>query len=326
MAKKKKKRVQTMKKAMSILDLHSYDKYIVCFSGGKDSVALFGYLVEAGIPLDKIELWHHDIDGYVKKGEKNFMDWPITKAYCKAFAKAFNVPIYFSWRKGGFKQEMLRENSLTGDIYFQDENHKLIHSPSRDIPKYYNTRLKFPQVSPDLSVRWCSAYLKIDICATAIRKQERFRNIKTLVLTGERGEESSARGAYNIVEPDRSDLRDGKTFQRHVDHFRPIRDWSEQQVWDMMMKLRVRPHPAYELGFGRVSCMKCIFGNANQFASSHLIDPEGTKEISDYEKKFGVTIKRNKSVEQLLEEGTPYETITKELALLAMSQVYDKQY
>lgn len=45
------------------LNLHSYDKYIVSFSGGKDSTACFLYLLDNGIPLEKIELWHQDVDG-----------------------------------------------------------------------------------------------------------------------------------------------------------------------------------------------------------------------------------------------------------------------
>lgn len=312
-----------MDEAMNGFDLNNYDKYIVCFSGGKDSIALFYYLINAGIPLDKIELWHHDIDGHVEFGEKNFMDWPITKAYCEAFAEAFGVPIYFSWREGGFKREMLRENQPTGNTYFEDENHNVICIESRKGERYNNTRLKFPQMSADLSTRWCSAYLKIDICASAIRNQDRFKGIRTLVLTGERGEESSARGAYNILEADRSDLRNGKT-ARYVDHFRPIRDWTEQEVWDAMKALNVRPHPAYEMGFGRVSCMKCIFGNADQFASAYLIDSEGTQEITDYEKEFGVTIKRKESVEDLVAKGTPYDAITDDRAKLSMSHTYTK--
>ena len=76
------------------------------------------------------------------------------------------------------------------------------------------------------------------------------------------------------------------------------------------------------MGFGRVSCMKCIFGNADQFASAAKIDPTGTQEIADYETEFEVTIKRNASVEELVEKGTPYEGITPELSELSMSRVY----
>ena len=80
--------------------------------------------------------------------------------------------------------------------------------------------------------------LKIDICATAIRNQERFKGLKTVVISGERGEESKARSKYAMLEPDRSDLREGKT-KRYVDRRRPIRDWKEQQVWDIIERLLV---------------------------------------------------------------------------------------
>lgn len=316
------KLIQTPEEAAAMLgDIHNYDKYIVCFSGGKDSIALHLYLLELGVDQSKIELWHHDIDGEVSRDESNFMDWPVTKGYVHAYANAFNTPVYFSWRDGGFKREMLRENQPTGDLYFEDENFDIVQIESRKGERYNNTRRKFPQVSADLSTRWCSAYLKIDVCASAIRNQDRFKGIKTLVLTGERGEESSARGKYNIMEADRSDLRNGKS-PRHVDHFRPIRDWTEQEVWAIMERHNVRPHPAYEMGFGRVSCMKCIFGNADQFASAAAIDPKGTQEIADFEREFGVTIKRKDSVEELVAKGTPYEAITPERAALSMAKIY----
>jgi hypothetical protein len=65
------------------IDLTQYDKIIVAFSGGKDSTACFLHLVDQGVPTEKIELWHHDIDG---RGPL-FMDWESTPSYCRAFAK-----------------------------------------------------------------------------------------------------------------------------------------------------------------------------------------------------------------------------------------------
>lgn len=43
-------------------DLFNYDKYIVSFSGGKDSTALLLFLIDNGIDKSKIELWHQEID------------------------------------------------------------------------------------------------------------------------------------------------------------------------------------------------------------------------------------------------------------------------
>jgi len=55
---------------MSQLDLFSdpygvygYDKILVAFSGGKDSIACVLHLLDLGIPRSSIELHHHLVDG-----------------------------------------------------------------------------------------------------------------------------------------------------------------------------------------------------------------------------------------------------------------------
>lgn len=293
-----------------------YDKYIVAFSGGKDSTACFLHLLDIGVPKEKIELWHHDIDGR----EETFMDWEVTPAYCNAFAKHFGVPIYYSWKVGGFKREMLRKDQPTAPTRFENGNHEIITVGGKG-PN--GTRQKYPQVSPDLSVRWCSAYLKIDVCAAAIRNQDRFNGIKTCIISGERGEESAARAKYADLELDRSDNRDGKK-NRLVDRWRPIKNWTEKQVWSIIEKYKVRAHPAYYLGWGRVSCKFCIFGNANQFASAYKISPEQGKKIMHYEDAFQCSIKRKKYLAELIPEGKPYRGVdNNELVSIATSYHYD---
>lgn len=288
-----------------VADLSQYDKIIVAFSGGKDSTACFLHLLELGVPVEKLELWHHDVDG---RGPL-FMDWESTPSYCRAFAAAFGVPIFFSWKTGGFEREMNRENALTAPVCFEEP---VEGTPGLSVIRQIggtrgkeSTRRKFPQVSPDLSVRWCSAYLKIDVGTTAIRNQARFDGKKTLVVSGERGEESKARASYAIFEVDRADNRDGKS-RRHVDRFRPIRDWKESEVWAIIERFRVRVHPAYYLGFGRVSCKFCIFGSRDQFASAFAISPDQGNRVVEYEDQFGTTIKRKERLVDFIASGTPY--------------------
>ena len=265
---------------MSIPLLNSYDKIIVYFSGGKDSLACLLHLIEQGVDMSRVELWHHDIDG---QETGRFMDWPVTRSYCEAVAKAFDIPIYFSWKVGGFEREMLRENSLTAPTKFETPDGEVVQVGGTRGKK--NTRRKFPQVSADLKVRWCSAYLKIDVGATALRNQSRFDHSKTLTISGERAEESPARAKYKTFEPDRTDNRDGRK-ARHVDRWRPIHKWSEADVWAIIERFKVQPHPAYELGWGRVSCLHCIFGSKNQWASSRQVDPGGFETIQLYEMDF----------------------------------------
>ena len=136
-------------------DLGSYDRVIVAFSGGKDSIASLLKVLEAGVPPERIDVYHHDVDG----AGPAFRDWPCTTAYCRAVAEALGVPFYLSWKEGGFLREMLRDGVPTAPICFQTPN-GTIGRVGGSGP--IGTRLRFPQVSLDLNQRWCSAYLKID--------------------------------------------------------------------------------------------------------------------------------------------------------------------
>ena len=279
---------------MSELNIESYDHYIVAFSGGKDSLACVLNLLEIGIPKAKIELWHHDIDGH---GAVRFMDWPVTTDYCRKVAQALEIPIFFSWREGGFKREMLRDNTATARTCFETPD-GLKYAGGKGKP---GTRLKFPQVSADLSVRWCSAYLKIDVGSISLRNQKRFNGKRTLFITGERAEESAARAKYSEFEPHRTHSN-----KRHVDQWRPVHHWSESEVWNIIKRWNINPHPAYKLGWGRLSCALCIFGNSNQWASARDVLPEQFNAVADYEQSFGLTIKRDKSVIESANAGTCY--------------------
>ena len=214
---------------------------------------------------------------------------------------------------------MTRTESLTAPVCFELPDGS-IQQTGGDRGKP-STRNKFPQPSPDLRVRWCSAYLKVDVCATALRHQERFQNIRTLVLSGERGEESKQRAGYAIIEPDRADLRKGRN-PRYIDRFRPIRDWKEQQIWDILEKYRVRPHPCYFMGFGRCSCKFCVFGNCHQFASAACVSHDQANDLIKFEKDFGYTMKRDTDLASLIRKGVPYDSITEELRQFATSYEY----
>jgi 3'-phosphoadenosine 5'-phosphosulfate sulfotransferase (PAPS reductase)/FAD synthetase len=277
-------------------DLASYDKVLIGFSGGKDSIACLLALLENGVPPEKIELHHHDIDG---EGA-SFMDWPITKDYCRKIAEAVGVPIYFSWREGGFEREMLRENQRTAPVIFEKPDGTRGRAGGEHGP--LGTRRKFPQQSANLTTRWCSGALKVDVMAAAVRNQERFTGKRTLIVTGERAEESSNRANYKAFEPDRA-----HSSTRHVDHYRPVHGWSEAQVWDVMRKHGVVPHPSYQLGYGRLSCRNCIFAGPNQIATNNTLYPAETGKVAQREREFGVTIHRKEDLMTRAAKGRAYQ-------------------
>jgi 3'-phosphoadenosine 5'-phosphosulfate sulfotransferase (PAPS reductase)/FAD synthetase len=289
-----------------------YHLIIVAFSGGKDSLACILHLLEQGVPRERIELWHHDVDGH---GDR-FMDWPVTTEYCRAVAKALGLPIRYSWREGGFKREMLRQGTATAPVAF--ETSKEVVRRGGDGPP--GTRLKFPAISANLAVRWCSAALKVDVGRRVFTNDWRFENGKFLLVTGERAEESSARAKY-----DEWDEHASSTRKRLVHQWRPILRWREEEVWNIIEKWRVRPHPGYYLGWGRISCMFCIFGDKNQWASARALDPKGFRKIAGFEEDFGHTIKQGISVEGQADQGRVFLPARGPLWDLAMSESYPEE-
>jgi 3'-phosphoadenosine 5'-phosphosulfate sulfotransferase (PAPS reductase)/FAD synthetase len=298
----------------TLLPLNQYDLCVVCFSGGKDSLALVLQLLEAGVPREKIELWHQHIDGGPES--EHFFDWPCTEAYCRAVAQALGVRIRFQWKEGGFEREMLRDNAPTAPTFFELNDGSIGTAGGKS--SRLGTRKLFPQVSPNLAVRWCSSYLKIDVAAVAMNNDPDLKKGNVLILTGERREESAARSRYAELERHRC-TREG----RRVDQWRAVINQAEDEVWAIIQRWKIRPHPAYLLGFGRVSCMCCIFGNSDQWATIQRIAPERFAKIAAYEQQFGKTIHRTKSVTELAQAGMPYiESGFTPLVQRAMSTTY----
>jgi 3'-phosphoadenosine 5'-phosphosulfate sulfotransferase (PAPS reductase)/FAD synthetase len=271
------------------IDLSQYDVLILASSGGKDSIACLLRLKEMGVDLSKIELWHHEVDG--REGSR-LMDWTFMTDYNKRFADAMGVPIYFSWLEGGFEGEMLKENSYSRPHKIETPDGLI--TLERDIARAkLGTRRKFPQLSPSLQTRWCSSALKIDVSRRALNNQSRFDGKRILFITGERREESANRAKYNQLEPHACDRRNGRK-ERHVDAWRPILHWSEEDVWSILERHRIVAPVPYRLGWSRSSCMACIYNDASIWAALAHYFPDRITPISNYEKEFGTTISRKR--------------------------------
>jgi 3'-phosphoadenosine 5'-phosphosulfate sulfotransferase (PAPS reductase)/FAD synthetase len=302
--------------------LETYSQFFVLFSGGKDSVAAVLNLLELGVPREKIVLLHHDIDG----GSSKKMDWPVTKAYCRAFAQAFGLEIRFSFREGGFWGEVYRYGSKQ-PVQFQDadgvmkriepsawarslelkelmeqaeaeDNLELYKQCDQEL-RSYGYRFKFPAKSPDLQARYCSGVLKIEVGTTAIAHQlDTKRDCKIMVISGERRGESSNRSRYNMMELHRTHapIRN----KRIVHHYRNVIDYSEKDVWEVLRRNRVVPHPCYTVGWGRASCACCIFSSPSHFAGIREILPEYYENIRQAEKELQFTLDNNKSIDDFV--------------------------
>jgi 3'-phosphoadenosine 5'-phosphosulfate sulfotransferase (PAPS reductase)/FAD synthetase len=124
-----------------LLPLEEYDQIVVLYSGGKDSTASYLKLIELGVPKEKIELWHHDIDG---GHPERRMDWPVTQAYVKAFAEAEGVKLRVSYRENGFFGEMYRIGA-SYPVWYEDDGEFVSCPLSKQQTESENLRQSRPQ-------------------------------------------------------------------------------------------------------------------------------------------------------------------------------------
>jgi 3'-phosphoadenosine 5'-phosphosulfate sulfotransferase (PAPS reductase)/FAD synthetase len=261
---------------IKLLPLNQYDYIIVSFSGGKDSVACVLHLLELGVPPERIELWHQAVDGRPHH-DPRMWDWPCTESYCEAFAAMFGMRLLYQWKEGGYLRELSRRDAPTAPTTFQLLDGREATVGGEGDP---GTRLAFPAMAADLTTRWCSAYLKIDVAKKVFTNDPRFAGRSTLIITGERRQESSNRAGYAGA----TDYSSTKS--RTVHQWRAVLSWFEQDVWEIMERFRVRPHPAYFLGWSRVSCLPCIFGNPDQWAAVGAVAPGLLNRMAALEDKF----------------------------------------
>ena len=245
-------------------------KIPVAFSGGKDSIAMVLHLLELGVPKSQMELWHHDVDGH---GEELF-DWHVTPEYCQAFADAIGIKLLFSYRAGGIVKRLLRNNEPRGDVYYQTPDYQWHMTPSDH--NALNTGGRWPSKGNDMNARWCSSEVKIDVASQILSNDPRLQGtrdkpMEILLCTGERHLESDKRATYAELQIYK---KGSFTANRKVLSWRPIIEYSEEMVWELLKKWKIQPHPCYYLGWGRCSCQLCIFNEAPYWAASYEISPE----------------------------------------------------
>ncbi len=90
----------------------------------------------------------------------------------------------------------------------------------------------------------------------------------------------------------RLNLAETETIDEGLHVYRPILDWTADDVFKAHKKHNLKPNPLYKLGMGRVGCMPCIHARKNEIKEISMRFPEEMERIARWELMVGIASKR----------------------------------
>lgn len=132
---------------------------------------------------------------------------------------------------------------------------------------------------PSTRRRFCSSELKHGPLQADVEKQlEKFKAV--ISWQGVRRDESAQRA--NLIEKD-VDFGTWEPEQRGLLIYRPILDWTAQDVFAIAKRHSIEPNPLYKQGMGRVGCMPCIHAGKREMLEIIKRFPEEIARIAEWE-------------------------------------------
>lgn len=223
-------------------------RVIVSVSGGKDSTATCLYLKELGIQYESVFMdtgWEHkDTYKFIDEVLPSIVG-PITKLVYDGSEVQFpNKP----------ELEALAQKYEARLGRWSPMVRLVIHKG----------------MFPSRVIRFCTQYLKVE----PIKKYLKGLDDHVINAVGIRAQESQAR----------SGLAEWEWSQDYdCDIWRPIIQWSENDVIDVHKWLGIPPNPLYLRGSSRVGCWPCIFARKAEIRMLAETSPERVALIADLE-------------------------------------------
>lgn len=131
------------------------------------------------------------------------------------------------------------------------------------------------KIFPSFKTRFCTRDLKVRPLLGYLN-EIRIKTLKKPInVNGIRKQESKSRSKMSMIEE-----KDEATT------YRPIINWSEQNVIDIIRKHDIKPNPLYISGASRVGCYPCIFARKHEIRYISIKEPERISYIEDFEDRI----------------------------------------
>lgn len=129
---------------------------------------------------------------------------------------------------------------------------------------------------PSTRARFCSTILKHDVVKRQIVDVLLHKFNEVIIWQGVRADESVSRSNLPVWETD-ADNTPG------LNIYRPILNWSHDQVFEFAKRHGVEPNPLYKQGFTRVGCMPCIHARKSELREIFLRYPDQIERVANWE-------------------------------------------
>lgn len=243
------------------------ERFVVGASGGKDSTATCLHLIKSGVMPE-------DFD-------RVFMDtgWEHPKTY-----------EYLDY----LEDIVGKIHRLSADIQVDPVHEEFLNSIEKELGRecgFVRILLKYTMF-PNHARKSCTKYLKLYVLRDWLAQHE----YEPVSVTGIRRQESRLRASAREFEYN-------KRIKCYV--WKPILNWSVQDVVDIHKEFKIRPNPLYLEHSDRVGCYPCIFASKSQIR--HLDEKRRSiiLRLEEYVNDF----LSDKKVKTYFSRNTPFDQV-----------------
>lgn len=250
---------------------------VLSISGGKDSTAMWILALEQGEKIDEVVFADTGHEHPITYGYLDYLETKLgpirrVKADFAKWIEHKREVVQTKWRKDGIPDDVIQQAL---------EVLRPTGNPFLDMCLWKG---RFPSSK----ARFCTQHLKIEPIEDQLFRP--FIDAGDDVISWQAVRKHESRARANLVDRESTI---GIVYAYEI--YRPILEWTVEDVFAMHRKHGILPNPLYEQGMGRVGCMPCINARKDELYEIARRYPEEIERVAKWEELVSQANKRHSS-------------------------------